>query len=82
MISLLLAFEIVDRFTALLLRHAPYGPTVFFANVVWPAVSATVVPDEHNVEHDLPRGIGVATIRHLPAEWSQQHAALELAVQT
>jgi site-specific DNA recombinase len=23
----------------------------------------------------LPRGIGVATIRHLPAEWSKQHAA-------
>jgi hypothetical protein len=27
----------------------------------------------------LPRGIGVASIRHLPAEWSQQHAELGLS---
>ena len=29
---------------------------------------------EAAVAGQLPRGIGVATIRHLPAEWSQQHA--------
>jgi site-specific DNA recombinase len=37
---------------------------------------------EAAVAGQLPRGIGVATIRHLPAEWSQQHAALGLAVHT
>ena len=36
---------------------------------------------EAAVAGQLPRGIGVATIRHLPAEWSQQHAALGLAAQ-
>jgi DNA invertase Pin-like site-specific DNA recombinase len=33
---------------------------------------------EAAVEGRLPRGIGVASIRHLPAEWSKQHAALGL----
>ncbi|MGN6285541.1 MAG: recombinase family protein [Afipia sp.] len=33
---------------------------------------------EAAIEGRLPRGIGVASIRHLPAEWSKQHAALGL----
>lgn len=33
---------------------------------------------EAAVEGHLPRGVGVATIRHLPSEWSKQHAALGL----
>jgi hypothetical protein len=33
---------------------------------------------EAAMEGRLPRGIGVATIRHLPAEWSKQHSALGL----
>ena len=33
---------------------------------------------EAAIDGRLPRGIGVATIRHLPAEWSKQHAALGL----
>jgi hypothetical protein len=33
---------------------------------------------EAAIEGRLPRGIGVASIGHLPAEWSKQHAALSL----
>ena len=33
---------------------------------------------EAAIEGRLPRGIGVASIRHLPAEWSKQHTALGL----
>jgi hypothetical protein len=33
---------------------------------------------EAAIEERLPRGIGVASMRHLPAEWSKQHAALGL----
>jgi DNA invertase Pin-like site-specific DNA recombinase len=33
---------------------------------------------EAAIEGRLPRGIGVASIRHLPTEWSKQHAALGL----
>ena len=35
---------------------------------------------EAAIDGRLPRGIGVATIRHLPAEWSKQHAALGLKI--
>jgi hypothetical protein len=33
---------------------------------------------EAAIEGRLPRGIGVAAVRHLPAEWLKQHAALGL----
>jgi DNA invertase Pin-like site-specific DNA recombinase len=33
---------------------------------------------EAATEGRLPRGIGIASIRHLPAEWSKQHTALGL----
>jgi hypothetical protein len=33
---------------------------------------------EAAIEGRLPRGIGVTSIRHLPAEWSKQHAVLGL----
>jgi hypothetical protein len=35
---------------------------------------------EAAVSGRLPRGVGIASIRELPAEWAEQHKALGLAL--